>query len=455
MLSKKILNVNTTHIAFGGILIAIYFQLYWHYWLVKILQGRVINSFIPILLIFYVCMVREFISSKNLVFKKMKIYWLLLPLSCYALFATNSIFLNEEGINKIKSCIIYIYSPILVFISIIGIYIYRRNENISLILKLIFCAGIIFSLYVVFLFAINPVDPKEMVVLYTNRGESVGDTGGRYGIGDIEMIRYTIPGMSSNTYGALLVPLVLAGIYFIKKSNGKLKYIYAVSTVLLTFCIFQSVSRGAIISLIAGLGYLMWQKWFKLKSIIIVVSMVILSFLTFAKALFLRLIITVAMIFPFDVSHLAYDAFLQLDDPRIHSLPETLSYISHNPFFGLGMSNLSYVQDSSFGKEHNNYLSIGASFGIPALIFYILFLIFLLVMINRNIKKLPPNTLARDTGVLFCAVLLALIVYLNFVPAEFHFIWIWFGLAAAWLRNCEDGFLFKKPATYKLCIEKI
>jgi len=41
-------------------------------------------------------------------------------------------------------------------------------------------------------------------------------------------------------------------------------------------------------------------------------------------------------------------------------------------------------------------------------------------------------------GIIFGAGLVSLMIYLNFAPAEFHFIWIWFGLAAAWLRNCED-----------------
>jgi O-antigen ligase len=137
------------------------------------------------------------------------------------------------------------------------------------------------------------------------------------------------------------------------------------------------------------------------------------------------------------------------------TVKETLSYIYQNPFLGMGMSHLIDLQNLSYGKEHNNYLSIAASFGILTLIFYILFVILLFIMLHKRIKKISQNPLTKNIGIVLGAGFLALIVFLNFAPAEFHFIWIWFGLAAAWLRNCEDELLLRKPAINKLCDEKI
>ncbi len=126
------------------------------------------------------------------------------------------------------------------------------------------------------------------------------------------------------------------------------------------------------------------------------------------------------------------------------SIKETLPYIYQNPFLGMGMSNLINAQEFSYGKEPNNYLSIGASFGIPTLIFYLLFVFLLFIMMHKRIKKLSNNPSIRDMGITLGAGLLSLIVYLNFAHAELHFIWIWFGLVGAWLRNCENEQLEKR-----------
>jgi len=217
----------------------------------------------------------------------------------------------------------------------------------------------------------------------------------------------------------------------------------------------MTISRGPFISLIAGMIYLTWWKWFKLKEIMFIILIFVISFFTFAELSFLRLVITFAAAIPIDLSFLDMNVPSLLDDPRFMTVKETLSYIYQNPFLGMGMSHLIDLQNLSYGKEHNNYLSIAASFGILTLIFYILFVIFLLIVLHERIKKISRNPLTKDMGIVLGAGLLALIVFLNCAPAEFHFIWIWFGLVAAWLRNCEDEFLLRKPAINKLCNEKI
>lgn len=452
---KISLKLKLTHILITSAIIMIYFQIYWHYWFVKLLGGYVVNTLLPIMLLFFVFIIREFVSHDTNRIKKRKIYYLLILLFYYFLFASASILLNEQGFKNIKSYFIYIYSPVLLFVSILGLYLYRKIENIKFTLNVLFILSVIFSIYVTITYSVDPLSVSEFPVLETNRGDVKADTGAAFGVRDLSMIRYTIPGISSTTYGPLLVLLIFVGLYF-RKNVGKLRYLYFCAVLFLIFCVFMTVSRGPLVSLIAGMIYLTWWRWFKLKEVVFATLILIISIFTFAKLSFLRLIITFAAFIPIDVPYLGDDVQnLIIEDPRRMSIKETLSYIYQHPFWGMGMSNLINVQDSSYGKEHNNYLSIAASFGIPTLIFYILFVILLFIMIHRNIEKLSRNTSMRDMGITFGAGIFALIIYLNFAPAEFHFIWIWFGLAAAWLRNCEDGFLFKKPATYKLCIEKI
>ena len=433
--------------------IMIYFQIYWHYWLVKLLGGYIVNTLLPIMLLFFVFITREFGYHDISGIKKRKTYYLLILLFYYFLFASVSIFLNEQGLNNIKSYLIYIYSPVLLFVSILGLYVYRKNEDIKFTLNILLILSVIFSIYVTITYSVDPLSISEIAVLETNRGEVHADTGATYGIGDLSAIRYTIPGISSTTYGALLVPLIFVGLYFRKNSAGKLRYLYLCAILFLIFCVLMTISRGPFISLIAGMIYLTWWKWFKFKEVMFITFIFIILLLTFAKLTFLRLAITFAPFIPIDLSFLGGSG--PFEDPRFMSIKETLLYIYQNPFLGMGMSHLIDLQNLSYGKEHNNYLSIAASFGILTLIFYILFVIFLLIMLHKRIKKISRNPLTKDMGIVLGAGLLALIVYLNCAPAEFHFIWIWFGLAAAWLRNCEDELLLRKPAINKLCNEKI
>ena len=433
--------------------IMIYFQIYWHYWLVKLLGGYIVNTLLPIMLLFFVFITREFGYHDISGIKKRKTYYLLILLFYYFLFASVSIFLNEQGLNNIKSYLIYIYSPVLLFVSILGLYVYRKNENIKFTLNILLILSVIFSIYVTITYSVDPLSVSEIAVLETNRGEMHADTGATYGIGDLSAIRYTIPGISSTTYGALLVPLIFVGLYFRKNSAGKLRYLYLCAILFLIFCVLMTISRGPFISLIAGMIYLTWWKWFKFKEVMFITFIFIILLLTFAKLTFLRLAITFAPFIPIDLSFLGGSG--PFEDPRFMSIKETLLYIYQNPFLGMGMSHLIDLQNLSYGKEHNNYLSIAASFGILTLIFYILFVIFLLIVLHKRIKKISRNPLTKDMGIVLGAGLLALIVFLNCAPAEFHFIWIWFGLVAAWLRNCEDEFLLRKPAINKLCNEKI
>jgi hypothetical protein len=431
--------------------IMIYFQIYWHYWFVKLLGGYVVNTLLPIMLLFSVFIIRGFVSHDTGGIKKRKIFYLLILLFYYLLFASASIFLNEEGFENIKRFLIYIYSPVLIFVSILGLYVYRKNENIKFTLNVLFILSLILSIYVAITYSVDPLSVSRSPVLETNRGEKAADTGGSYGVGDLSAIRYTIPGISSTTYGPLLVPLIFVGLYFRKNTVGKLKHLYLCAVLFLTFCVFMTVSRGPIVILIAGLIYFIWQKWLRLKEVMFTTVIFIILNVTFAKLSLLRVVNTFVTFIPIDLTFLGKDVAPLLEDPRVMSVGETLSYIYQNLFWGSGMTILSLVYD----KEHNNYLSVAASFGVPTFILYLLFVFLLFIMIHENIKKISKDSSSKDLGIVLSAGLLSLIVYLNFASAEFHFIWIWFGLAAAWLRNCEDEFLLRKPAIHKLCSEKI
>lgn len=421
-------------------IVGIYFQIYWHYWFVKMLGGYVLNSLLPIIILLYILLIREFLSNGITRIKKRKTYYLFIPLFLYLFLASLSIFLNEQEVIDIKAYLIYIYSPALIFMGILGLYTYKRNENIKLLMMVIFFMGVIFSTYVAVTYSMDPEGISRLPVLETNRGEISADTGAAYGIGELGQIRYTIPGISSTTYGPLIVPLIFVGIYFRKYAAGILKHLYTILILFLSFCVLMTVSRGPLIILAAGMAYLLYWKWFKVQEVIVVLLFLFISALTFAKMSFLRLLITFIAMTPFKFSLYGNELSGITQDPRLMSIKGTLLYIYQHPFWGMGMTNLIKAQQLSYGKEHNNFLSIAATFGIPSLIFYILFIVLLFVMLHHKIKKLSENPVLKDMGIVLNAGLLAFILYLNASPAEFHFIWVWFGLSAAWIRNCEKDF---------------
>lgn len=432
----------------------IYFQIYWHYWFVKtimtyigdtffferLLKVCLLNTLFPILLILFLVMVKQTISVELYRIKVREMYKILLPILIYIIFCTISVFSNEEGRNKM-SYSIYIYSPLFIFSGILWIKVYKSNENIISLFRWLFVCGVIFSIYVAITYTINPESVLDLPILETQRGEIRADTGAGYSIGDsIGEVRFTIPGISSTTYGPILVPLIFIGLFFRKHSIGRTKLLYTFSTLFLLFCVFKTISRSPLMAFIAGAIYLITRRWFSFREILFTIVLFIISGFTYAKIIFIRLLTFFATLFSINYTYSGYDMRYITVDPRSESIKETIEYIYQNPLLGMGMSNLASVQEFFHGKEHNNYLSIAASFGLPALFFYILFIISLFIMVNKRIKKVSGSKLFKDMGTILGAGLIALVVYLNAAPQEFHFIWVWFGLAAVWVRNWENDF---------------
>jgi hypothetical protein len=385
------------------------------------------------------------LSNNVIVLKKRKTYFLLIPLLFYALFASFSIIINEDGLGNIKRCLIYIYSPITIFLSLLGINTLRNNKNIKTILNILFVLGIIFSIYVTILYS-NPdsyvknLPPLEKYNVYS-------DTGASFGIGGIDKTRFTIPGMSSTTYGAILVPIIFIGFYLKKYSLGRSRFLLSCGILFLVVCIFMTVSRGPLVALFAGIIYLVWKKWINLKTVALFFCILLIAFYSFGKLSLLRLALTFMALVPIKSSFLGMETYSLMQDPRFASMGGTLSYILHHPFLGIGISRLIELQSISYGKEHNNYLSISASFGLLTVTFYILFIVLVFMRINKSLKRVRHGMFERDLGIILGAGLLSFIVFLNFSPAEFHFIWVWFGLSAAWLRNCENEFSIDETTT--------
>ena len=71
------------------------------------------------------------------------------------------------------------------------------------------------------------------------------------------------------------------------------------------------------------------------------------------------------------------------------------------------------------------------------MIFYLSFILSLAVYTRRIISRSKIDSELWRSAHTWMAILIAYALYLNGAPAEFHFIWLWFALAAVWLRNLQ------------------
>lgn len=395
-----------------------------------------INTLLPIMILFFYFALREIISVDLSGKIRKKMVYLLTILSIYAFFASVSIFINEEGFDSIKRYLIYIYSPIIIFVSILGLHLFKRNNNIRAILNILLIFGIAFSVYA-FVVEYVTCSIKDMGPLETNRGIWIVHGGG-YGVGNVGVSeRFRIPGMTSIETGPMMALMVLVGIYFIKISLGVKKYLYFIGVLFLSSCVLLTVSRGSLLMLTAGLIYFMLYRWFKPKQILFIIGIAVCTVFSFAKVLFYRLVITAAIFFPIDLQFISSSAQSLTHDPRLMYWGEVLSYLYRHFFFGMGMRN--FLETLGYGKMHSNYMVVPTAFGVPAGLFYIIFIILLFKMVHTRMKRLAANQAGRNLGTVLSAGMLALMVYLLGGPTDFHFIWVWFGLSAAWLRNSMRG----------------
>ena len=189
---QKILPIKISTILVIGAIVMIYFLVHWHYWLAKLLGGYYLGNktLLPIMVLFCAFVFREFVSFNSGGKINRKIFYLLIPLFCYTCLALCSTVFNEEGFDNIRRYFIYIYSPIIIFISILGLHIYKKNGNIKSTLNVLFICGVLLSIYVAFI-NLDPQSIINMPPIETSSGIMWHDTGASYGINEkLQLLRH-------------------------------------------------------------------------------------------------------------------------------------------------------------------------------------------------------------------------------------------------------------------------
>ncbi len=439
-----------------GTIAIVYFQIYWHYWLIQLLGGYVINTLLPIGILLFAAAV--FLTNEYVFLsgtdhgESSRLTAPMILLLCYVGLASSAVIINEEGVERVRAYLIYVMSPPLIFLGLLAIYRRMPVEAMEKVLWTLFGLAVGLSLYVASIYMDDSFSTlADMPEMETNRGVWAADTGASYAVQELGTFvkRFTIPGLSSTTYGPMMVPLVLVGWYFARNSRGRKRLGYVLSLIFLCSCIVMTVSRGPILALGASLLYLAWWRWISFTGGVFLAVVLATIFATFGLPTLIRTYSTIASFIPLDdlipvlswagITSLSVD--LVESDPHINSVSETMGLILGNPLFGIGRTRLAEfgINESPYGNEHNNYLSVAGSFGLPAGACYALFILTLLVLLHRRLRRMTAGDKSRDLGIVLVACMIAMIMYLNGASAEFHFIWIWFGLSAAWIARGNGG----------------
>ena len=127
-------------------------------------------------------------------------------------------------------------------------------------------------------------------------------------------------------------------------------------------------------------------------------------------------------------------------DGHIDSLNETLRNFKEAPFLGNGISNIEgkYKNDRWYA-EHNRYLYILSTAGLLTLIPYVAFILGLIIIARKTfLNKLKSNRSIQDIGLVLYPSVLLFAIQINNAGMETYYYWIFFGLAAAWIRNSKS-----------------
>lgn len=280
----------------------------------------------------------------------------------YACLTGLSVGLNEAGLDEIQAFLFYLWVPMLLVVSMLVLHPTDRSIRRTLVALLV--AGLILSAYVTVLH-IRIWSGEDITVLY--RYASSSDP--------IFLARKGVPGVGSNMFPSMLVPIVLTGLYFLQQGTRRIQLAAGGATAFLFFTLLITSSRGAMVSLAAALFYLALRRWFRVNTrmvligaLVLVVSWAFGDRVTsrFSDSVFVR---------GFESGSTGYD------DRLMVSLDSLSFYFVNHPIAGAGFT---YFRESQgpriAGTDHNLYTQLLASGGVLVAVPFLL----ILFVIYRN-----------------------------------------------------------------------
>ncbi|MBI3608075.1 MAG: hypothetical protein HY207_08920 [Nitrospirae bacterium] len=437
-----------------AVIVFLYFELQWQLWFVRLLNGYLVKVWLPPFLLLWAMVLRKLMTSRSGSKQTLTTNPILTASLClYALFGFASMCLNETLYFAIKYYLI-IVNPVVLFMVIVEQF--RDNRDIETFLKVLFLCGLIQASYSVYTFetwlaAGQP--PREGVV--TNKGNVLGgpDTAVFYSpYHRANFPRFTDFSFEQGKFAAILFPLVVLGLSYGLGSRRLTRYGYWGVSLFVGYLIVATISRGAILASMLGLGVFFWwmvkcrlAKWRLIAAVVALAALyTILSDSTF----FFRILSLLASVpgissMPFLRGVLdAYHIPIQMD-PHVLSVFTTLEHVQQHPIFGVGYTGMRFGETIDT-PELNRYLAILGSSGLATAVPYLVFVLSLIVISWRTIGKLyRHHRPGVELGIVLLTCISMFAIKLNNEGQESLYYWVFFALTAAWIRNSRR---FIEPA---------
>ena len=429
-----------------------YFEVYNHYWFIKLAAGYVIKIWILPVLLFCFLLFKELLA-KGYSFPLKAVSGVNLFIVFYVLFGFISLTVHEQPYYIGKYGLI-MFAPLTLYAVIVDSF--RDNKNIEKVLNLLFIAGLILSLYVSYMFYIlgpekwssENIEVKYMltdVSAVRNLKESFNIQ--NFGYGNLA-IRKTLIGIAEPTFGAMLAPLILIGFYYTVNSTGLLRLFYYISSFFMFYTLTNTLARSSFVAFIIGLIPFLVHIRKRVKDVLIIL-LVITAIVMMNKPMQYRLIQLAGSTIQkaFEKSSTAQKVIDKVKtkiefsgDGHIDSLNETLRNFKEAPFLGNGISNIEdKYKENRWYAEHNRYLYILSTAGLLTVIPYAGFILSLILISRKTlIYKLRTNKKLSDIGLVLYPSVLLFAIQINNAGMEIYYYWIFFGLAAAWIRNSKS-----------------
>ena len=418
-------------------------------------------GFSPCVLFLYLAAVKLRPAALASQFRGLKIP--LLFLGMYFLLGSLSLVVNED-LYHIGKFGLLMFAPLTLFASIVVVM--TDDRKISRVLMALFWIAVLLSLFVLYAYDIAGISSwrdKSFTMRYMlsdsidNMTLSLNYHQSDKFYGFSRTLRF----IEEPAFAAMLSPLILYG-FFVAARGGKYKPIlYYAASFFLGYTLLNTTSRVGFLAFISGLMVFLWlarKKRLHCLLVILVTSLLILSnpFMQYRLLLLAgvsadKVIETFGIQAGQDAARPAMiKALLVLDreikkraevqkDGHVESVGKTIEDVKGAPFFGHGITAMieKYGRGPwQWGLEHNRYLYIAATAGMLTVIPYVLFILALAALSFRTLRPFPVQSGGEmNLGVILFASVLLFGVQLINCGQERYYYWVFFGLAAAWIRN--------------------
>ncbi len=423
----------------------LYFEVQWQVWFLKLLNGYLIKVWLPPFALFWMLVLQKLVAGKT-TFTVVLNRTLIVSLFLYTVFGFASLAMNEAPYFMVKYYLIMV-TPVILFMVVVSYF--RDNADIEKLLKILFICGLIQAVYSFYAFEswLAEGQPVREVVV-TSRGNVIGAQGtDQYysSVDQARVARFSDFSFEPGRFAAILFPFVVLGIYYGLVSRGFLRYGYWGASAFLCYLIMATVSRGAILASLVGLGVffywmvrLRWVKWWLI--LFVLVPIVLYGALSDTRFVYRLLLLLASMEWtshaPFlvDLFH-SYGVTVRAD-PHLVSVSSTLRHAEIHPILGIGYTGMHLGAEGSDTPELNRYLAILGSTGLASAVPYVVFVISLMWISRKAIVRLyRDHRPGVELGIILLTCTSMFAIKLNNEGQESLYYWVFFALTAAWIRN--------------------